>query len=25
VENAVSIAKTILSTDTVVVNERQWN
>jgi chaperonin GroEL len=24
-ENAVSIAKTILSTDTVVLNERQWN
>ena len=24
-ENAVSIAKTILSTETVVLNERLWN
>ena len=23
-ENAVSVAKTILSTDTIVLNERQW-
>jgi len=24
-ENAVSIAKTVLSTDTIILNERQWN